>query len=120
MMDSVAKPTTIDAYIEDQPIQVQPLLKQVREAIRSVLPEAEERISWQMPTYWAKHNIIHFAAFKNHLGIYPGTEAIVHFADRLTPYKSSKGAVQFQYSEPLPLDLIKDIAVWCFVTGNHH
>ena len=113
-------PQTIDEYIAAQPESVQPFLIQVRDTIRAVLPEAQERISWSMPTYWNKHNIIHFAAFKKHIGIYPGPKAIENFADRLTEYKTSKGAVQLSYSKPLPLDLIADIAKWCYETGNHN
>lgn len=107
-------PKTIDAYIDAQPENVQQILNQVRETIRAVLPDAEERISWSMPTFWKKHNIIHFAAFKNHLGIYPGDKAIVHFAERLTEYKTSKGAIQFQYKNPVPFELIEEIAKWCY------
>ena len=111
---------TIDAYIAAQPESVQPFLNQVRDTIRAVLPDAQERISWSMPTYWNKHNIIHFAAFKKHIGLYPGPKAIENFADRLKEYKTSKGAVQLPYSKPLPLDLIADIVIWCNKTGNHH
>lgn len=111
---------TIDAYIAVQPESVKPLLNQVRDTLRAVLPAAEERISWRMPTYWNKHNIIHFAAFKNHVGLYPGDKAMEYFADRLTEYKTSKGAVQFPYSKQLPLDIIAEIAKWCYETGNHH
>jgi uncharacterized protein YdhG (YjbR/CyaY superfamily) len=111
---------TIDAYIAEQPEGVQPLLNQVRDAIRAAIPDAEERISWRMPTFWKKHNIIHFAAFNNHIGLYPGAEAVVHFADRLADYKSSKGAVQFPYKKPIPLELIAEIAKWCYDAENHH
>jgi uncharacterized protein YdhG (YjbR/CyaY superfamily) len=62
-------------------------LNQVRDTISAVLPGAQESISWSMPTYWDKHNIIHFAAFKKHIGLYPGEKAIEHFSDRLTEYK---------------------------------
>jgi uncharacterized protein YdhG (YjbR/CyaY superfamily) len=113
-------PKTIDTYIAAQPLEVQPILQQVREAIRVVLPTAEEKISWSMPTFWKKQNIIHFAGFKKHMGLYPGVEAIVHFADRLKEYKTSKGAIQFQYNQPIPLALIAEIAKWCYETGNHH
>ena len=113
-------PQTIDAYIVAQPESVQPFLNQVRDTIHAVLPDAQEHISWSMPTYWNKHNIIHFAAFKKHIGLYPGPKAIENFAGRLTEYKTSKGAVQLPYSKPLPLDLIADIAIWCYETGNHH
>jgi len=110
----------IDAYIAAQPQSVQPSLIALRDTLRAVLPEAEERISWRMPTYWNKRNIIHFAAFKNHIGLYPGSEAILIFADRLAEFKTSKGAVQFPYGRPLPLELISDIAKWCQETGHHH
>lgn len=113
-------PRTIDDYISAQSEEVQSYLIQVRNAIRAAIPGADERISWSMPTYWSKRNIIHFAAFNKHIGQYPGPKAIEHFANRLAQYKSSKGAVQFQYSSPLPLDLIADIARWCYETGNHH
>ena len=113
------KPKTVDEYISLQPENVQPLLNQVRDTLRAALPDAEERISWSMPTYWKKHNIIHFAAFKNHIGIYPGDKAMEHFADRLTGYKTSKGALQLPYSKTLPLDLLAEIAKWSYETGNH-
>jgi uncharacterized protein YdhG (YjbR/CyaY superfamily) len=114
MMMNCEPPKTIDEYIASQADSVQPFLNQVRKTIRAVLPEAEERISWRMPTYWKKHNIIHFAAFKNHIGVYPGEKAMEHFAERLAEYKTSKGAVQFPYSKPLPLELIADIAKWSY------
>ena len=107
-------------YISTNPEEIQPLLNQVRDAIRQVLPDAEERISWRMPTYWKDHNIIHFAAFKKHIGIYPGPEAIIHFEERLSGYKTSKGAIQLPYDKHLPIELIADITKWCYETGNHH
>ena len=106
--------TTIDTYIASQPEDIQPLLNQVRNTIREVLPDTKEKISWSMPTFYNKHSIIHFAAFKNHIGIYPGAEAMEHFAKRLTEYKTSKGALQLPYSKPLPLELIAEIAEWCY------
>jgi len=112
-------PQTIDEYIAAQPEPIQPVLKQVRATIRAALPDAQERISWRMPTYWDKHNIIHFAAFKNHYGLYPGAEAIVHFSHRLAAFKTSKGAIQIPYSQMPPLALIAEIAQWCYVTANH-
>jgi uncharacterized protein YdhG (YjbR/CyaY superfamily) len=112
-------PKTIDAYISAQSESVRPLLNQVRDALRAALPGATELISWQMPTYRGDFNIIHFAAFKNHLGLYPGPGAIVHFADRLTEYKTSKGAIQFRYDKPIPLGLIAKIAIWCKETSSH-
>ena len=108
-----AKPTTIDEYISLQPEAVQPLLRQVRETLQKTLPDAEEHISWAMPTFWQKRNLIHFAAFKSHIGIYPGAAAMEHFAPALTAYKTSKGAVQLPLSKPLPLELVAEIAAWC-------
>ena len=66
-----------------------------------------------MPTYWKKRNLIQFAASKKHIGLYPGPEAVEAFADRLTDWKTSKGAIQFPYEKPLPLELIAEIAKWC-------
>ncbi len=118
--DCPLKPQSIDAYIRLRPESVQVLLIKIRETIRAALPDAEERISWRMPTYWQKHNIIHFAAFKKHIGLFPGDKAVAHFADRLSDYVTSKGAIQFPFTKPLPLDLISDIAKWCLETGNYH
>lgn len=114
------KPKTIDDYISMQSEELWPLLNQIRNTIREALPYAEERISWSMPTYWYKQNIIHFAAFKKHIGLYPGDKAVEHFSEKLTEYKTSKGAVQFPYSKPLPLELITEIAKWCYDSGNHN
>ena len=104
---------TIPEYIAAQDEAIRPRLTAVYEAIRAVLPEAEERISWGMPTFWMGRNLIHFAAAKAHIGLYPGPEAVTAFADRLTGYKTSKGAVQLPNSRDLPLELVADIARWC-------
>lgn len=73
-----------------------------------------------LPTYRGKHNIIHFAAHKKHIGLYPGDKAIEYFKVCLSEYKTSKGVVQFPYDKPLPLELIAEIAELCYETGNHH
>jgi uncharacterized protein YdhG (YjbR/CyaY superfamily) len=111
-------PKTIDEYIAAQPEDVQPYLNQVRAALKTALPGAQERISWSMPTYWQEHNLIHFAAGKNHLGLYPGPAAVAEFAEALSGYKTSKGAIRIPYGEPMPLELIVRIARWCAETGN--
>ncbi|MDR0380857.1 MAG: GNAT family N-acetyltransferase [Oscillospiraceae bacterium] len=105
----------IDEYIESQPEGVRPLLKAVLRALRETIPAATEKLSWRMPTFWRGHNLIHFAAQKNHLGIYPGAEAMAHFLPRLAAYKTSKGAIQFPYETfgDEQLALIAEIAVWC-------
>lgn len=103
---------TIDAYISEQSEEVQLILQKIRETIRSAAPKAQEKISWQMPTFWQGENLIHFAAFKKHIGIYPGGEATTYFADRLTDYKFSKGAIQLPLNKTIPYDLIKEITEW--------
>ncbi|OQA73264.1 MAG: hypothetical protein BWY35_00653 [Firmicutes bacterium ADurb.Bin248] len=113
-------PKTIDAYIAAQPEDVRPYLARMRDTLRAALPDAQERISWSMPTYWQKRNIIHFAAFKKHIGLYPGEKAMEHFGEKLAGYKTSKGAAQFPYDRPLPLPLIAEIAKWCYESENHH
>lgn len=112
-------PETIDEYIAAQPEEIRQYLKAVRDVIQEALPEAEERISWSMPTFWKGNNIIQFAGFKNHIGLYPGPEAVMEFGGRLKEYKTSKGTIQLPYSKPLPLELITDISRWCYETGNH-
>ena len=77
------------------------------------MPDAVEKISWSMPTYWKNHNLIQFAAFKKHIGLYPGVKAVEAFEGKLKEYKTSKGAIQFLYDKPLPLELIGEIAKWC-------
>jgi len=106
-------PTTIEEYIFAQAEEIQPRLEEVYMTIKAALPDAAEKISWQMPTFWKGRNLIHFAAFKNHIGLYPGGEATTYFADKLAGYTTSKGAIQLPNDKPLPLGLITDIAIWC-------
>ncbi|MDR2148777.1 MAG: DUF1801 domain-containing protein [Tannerella sp.] len=102
-------PATIDAYIAAQPEAVRPLLEKVRATIRDAAPGAVEKISWRMPTFWQGGNIIHFAAFKKHVGVYPGDLNPTPFAERLTAYHTTKGAIQFPYDKPVDYELIADI-----------
>ena len=104
----------IDDYISRQEKAIQPRLRLIRDTIKAAIPEAEERISYQMPTFWKGRNIIHFAAAKKHIGIYPGGEATGVFADKLTGFKTSKGAIQLPHDKELPLDLIAVIARWSY------
>ena len=101
---------TVDQYIEEQDEKVRPYLREVRQIIRNAIPEAQEK----MPTYWKGQNLIHFAASKKHLGLYPGGEATTVFGDRLANYDVSKGTIRLPYTKPLPKDLIAEIAVWCY------
>jgi uncharacterized protein YdhG (YjbR/CyaY superfamily) len=104
-------PTAIEEYIERAPEQYREILRRVRETIRAAAPDCMEKISWDMPTFWQGENLIHFAAFKNHLGLYPGEDGVKAFSERLTAegYKFSKGAVQIPWSKPMPYELIADV-----------
>ena len=114
-------PETVEDYILAQDEGIRGQLRQVRTVLVSRLPDAKEKISWSMPTYWKDHNIIHFAAQKKHIGLYPGPEAVEIFSDKLKQVglKYSKGSIQIPYSDQLPLELIAEIADWCRETGNH-
>ena len=108
------KPQDIDEYISAQEEKIQPKLKEIRSVFQKAIPEAMEKISWSMPTYWKGRNIIHFAASRKHLGVYPGDEAISVFADELSSYDVSKGTIRLPYDEPLPVELLERIARWCY------
>ena len=114
-------PDTVDEYILSQDEVVRGHLERVRNVLRASLPDAVEKISWSMPTYWKGHNIIHFAAAKKHIGLHPGPEAVTYFSEKLDQAgcKYSKGSIQIPYSDDLSLDLIAEIADWCRKTGNH-
>jgi uncharacterized protein YdhG (YjbR/CyaY superfamily) len=99
----------VDDYIEQFTTDIQGRLSQVRQIIREAAPEAEETISYKMPTYVLNGNLVHFAAFENHLGLYPTPSGISAFGDDLANYKTAKGSVRFPHNEPLPLDLIRKI-----------
>lgn len=109
MDDEKKAPTTIDEYISGYPAAVQKLLQTVRAAAREAAPEAEETISYGVPTLRLNGTLVSFGAAKQHIGFYPTPAAIEAFQERLTPYKGAKGSVQFPYDQPLPLELIADI-----------
>ena len=106
-------PETVAEYIREQPEAVQPILRQLQETIREAIPNAKEKISWSMPTFWKGCNLIQFAASQKHIGLYPGPEAVEAFADRLEGYPTSKGTIRLPLNQPMPLELIADIARWC-------
>lgn len=101
--------TTITAYIEGVPEERQERLFALYHMIQKQAPLAEEKFSYGMPTFYLNGNLVHFANMKHHIGFYPSPSAIQAFAEELTPYKTSKGAIQFPYSQELPLDLIARI-----------
>jgi len=100
---------SIDQYIDGFPAQVQAMLSQLRSTIRQAAPQATERISYRMPTFYLNGNLVHFAAFKQHIGFYPAPGAITAFQEELKKYKTSKGAIQFPLDKPPPLELVKKI-----------
>ena len=104
-----AKPDTIDAYIASFPENVQEILQQIRMTIQKAAPDAVETISYAMPTFKLNGNLIHFAAFKNHIGLYPAPQGIEAFKRELSVYKGAKGSVQFPLDQPMPLALITKI-----------
>ncbi|HNP74009.1 MAG TPA: DUF1801 domain-containing protein, partial [Kouleothrix sp.] len=100
---------SIDEYIAGFPPDIQALLEAVRATIRAAAPEAQEKISYQMPTFFLAGNLVHFAALKHHIGFYPTPSGIEAFKSETSLYKSTKGALQFPLGQPLPLDLIDRI-----------
>ena len=110
----------IGEYISGQPPERQALLQEVRLAIHQALPDAAEKLSYRMPTFWQGRNLIHFAAQKSHLGVYPGAEAVAHFMPQLADYRTSKGAIQFPFKTfgTEQLRLISEIAAWCGREGE--
>ncbi len=103
---------SVDDYIAAQPAAAKPVLRQVREAIRGALPDAEERISYQIPSYrQGGGNAIYFAGWKAHYSLYPASQAMAEaFADALAPYEISKGTIRFRYDAPVPTALIARLA----------
>ncbi|WP_153976975.1 iron chaperone [Paenibacillus xylanilyticus] len=99
----------VDEYISRFAPDVQVRLQALRQIIREAAPNAEEKISYQMPTYALHGNLVHFAAYKNHIGFYPAPSGIEAFRDELSAYKGAKGSVQFPLNQPLPEELIRRI-----------
>ncbi|MBT2292944.1 DUF1801 domain-containing protein [Paenibacillus albidus] len=100
---------SIDEYIAAFSPEVQQILQEIRQRIRDSAPEAREKISYQMPTFEQHGNLVHFAAYSNHIGFYPAPSGIEAFKEELAGYKSSKGAIQFPLGQPVPLELISRI-----------
>jgi uncharacterized protein YdhG (YjbR/CyaY superfamily) len=103
-MDTTIK--DIDSYISLYPPELRKLLEQVRSTIRKAAPDAQEKIGYGIPTFTLNGNLVHFGGFKNHIGFYPGPDAIVVFKKELSPYDGAKGSIQFPIDKPMPLALI--------------
>lgn len=100
---------SMDDYISKFPPEVQEILMTLRKVIKESAPDAKEKISYQMPTFALHGNLVHFAAFKNHIGFYPDPSGIEAFKEELSVYKGAKGSVQFPMNKPLPYELISRI-----------
>jgi len=100
---------TIDEYIQTFPKETREILENIRQTIKKTAPGAEEAISYQIPTFKLNGNLVHFAAFKNHIGFYPAPSGSAAFKKELSVYKAGKGSVQFPIDKPMPLALIKKI-----------
>ncbi len=105
----MGKINSIDDYIRSFPIEIQNNLIKLRAIIHKAAPEAIEKISYGMPTFYLNGNLVHFAAYKKHIGFYPTSSGIAEFTGELKGYKTSKGTVQFPINQPLPMELIKKI-----------
>jgi uncharacterized protein YdhG (YjbR/CyaY superfamily) len=101
--------TTMDEYIAQFPKNVRDILEELRKVIHETAPGAEEAMRYGIPTFRFRGNLVHFAAFKNHIGFYPAPSAINAFTEELSKYKLSKGTVQFPINEPLPFALVREI-----------
>jgi uncharacterized protein YdhG (YjbR/CyaY superfamily) len=103
------RPQNIDQYVASFPNDVQEILEKIRMTIRKAAPDAEETINYQIPTFTLKGNLVHFAAFKEHIGFYPTPTGIDKFKKELSVYEGAKGSVKFPLDQPIPFDLIGKI-----------
>ena len=109
MQNSKVGYNSIDEYIATFPAETQKILQALRATIKAAAPDADEKISYQMPTFALKGNLVHFAAHKNHIGFYPTPSGIEAFKQELSLYEGAKGSIRFPIEQPLPLELISEI-----------
>lgn len=112
MEDRIEKQAAIDAYIAGFPPEVQAILLEMRRTIAAAAPLATEKISYGIPTFHWKENLVHFAGYKRHIGFYPTGTGIAAFQDRFAGLKTSRGAVQFPLDKPIPYELVAEITRW--------
>jgi len=112
MTERRKKCETIDEYIADFPSNVRTILERLRKVIRKAAPGAKEAISYGIPTFKLNGNLVHFAAYKNHIGFYPTSSGIAAFKKEIAAYKWSRGTVQFPIDRPIPVDLVKKIVLF--------
>ena len=111
-MKTTKTPDSIDEYIAGFPGHIQKKLEEMRATIKKAAPEAEEKISYQMPAFTLKGNLVYFAAHENHIGFYPTPSGVDAFKNELVSFKNAKGSIQFPINKPLPLDLITKIVIF--------
>lgn len=109
MEDKKIEFKTIDEYILQFPLEIQKTLQKLRLVIKEAAPEAEEKVSYHMPTFSLHGNLVHFAVWKNHIGFYPTSSGMNAFKQELLEYKGTKGSIHFPLTKPLPYDLISRI-----------
>lgn len=114
MKKDLNPPTTIDEYIAQCPEKTKQILQKVRETIKAVAPTATEKIGYGIPTFVLNgKNLVHFAGYENHIGLYPGPSAIEALINKSHEYKTSKGTLQFPIDKPIPYELIREITAFC-------
>ncbi len=109
----MSTPKTVKNYISNESPKIRKVLNQMRSLVRKAAPKATEKIAWGMPTLVLEGNLLHYAAFKDHVSLFPGSEPIKHFAKELSAYVTSKGTIQFPYEKKLPATLITKVAKFC-------
>lgn len=109
---------SIDEYHSSFQKDIQKILQQLRQAIKQVAPNAIETISYNIPTFKQNKNLVHYAAYKGHIGFYPTSKPLTVFKEELVKFKTSKGAIQFPINEPLPINLIKQIVKFRLTEDN--
>lgn len=99
----------IDEYIALFPPDIQQILQKLRKIIKEAAPQATEAIAYKMPTFRLNGNLVHFAAFKDHIGFFPTPSGITAFEKELTPYRTGKGTIRFNLDEQIPFDLVRKV-----------
>lgn len=106
-------PEKIAGYIKREPAHAKKALKQMQALVRKLVPRATEKLAWGMPTFYLEGNLLHYAAFKNHMSLFPGTDAVERFKPELSRYQTSKGTIQIPYGDSIPAALIGRIVKFC-------
>lgn len=111
MKKTTKSPITLDEFIAAYPPEVRAILEKIRGIIRQVAPQAQEAIKYGIPTFVLEGNLVHFSAYKTHIGFYPDPRGIQAFEKELAPYRAGKGTIQFPLDQPIPYDLIRRVVI---------